>query len=109
MITYDWNCKTVDIYPEKSGFNNVIFQVHWIVTGTSDDAEPILATAYGVELLDTDNITNFTSFENVTNNQVTTWVMDKMGYYRVSKIEENINKQINEIKNPSRITMTIAN
>ena len=109
MITYDWNCKTVDVMPAKDGFNNVIFQVHWIVTGISDDAEPITATVYGVESLDTDNITNFISFENITNEQVATWVIDKMGDYRVSKIEENINKQINEIKNPSSITMTIAN
>jgi len=109
MITYDWNCKTVDVMPAKDGFNNVIFQVHWIVTGTSDDEEPVSATVYGVESLDIDSITNFTSFENITNEQVATWVIDKMGDYRVSKIEDNINKQINEIKNPSRVTMTIAN
>ena len=108
MITYDWNCKTVDVIPTKDGLTNVIFQVHWIVTGTSDDDEPITSTMIGVESLDTDNITDFTSFEDITNEQVTAWVINKMGDEKVSMIKETINKNIEEIKNPSSITMTIA-
>ncbi|MDB4378179.1 hypothetical protein N9Z41_00265 [bacterium] len=87
----------------------MIFQVHWIVTGTSDDTEPITSTMIGVESLDTDNITDFTSFEDITNEQVTAWVTNKMGDEKVSMIKETINIQIEEIKNPKQITMTIAN
>ena len=37
MTTYNWNCKTVDCYPEQDNEADVVYNVHWIVTGTSDD------------------------------------------------------------------------
>ena len=36
MTTYNWNCKTVDCYPEQDNEADVVYNVHWIVTGTSD-------------------------------------------------------------------------
>jgi hypothetical protein len=30
MITYDWNCKTVDVHPQEEGKTNVVYNVHWI-------------------------------------------------------------------------------
>ena len=37
MITYDWNCKTVDVHPQEEGETDVVYNVHWIVTGTKED------------------------------------------------------------------------
>lgn len=107
MITYDWNCKNVEVIPEKDGFTNVIFRVYWVVTGTSDDSEPIIATMFGVESLNTDNITDFIPFEDITNEQVTSWVTNNIGDEEVASIKEDINRQIEQVKNPKPIIMTI--
>ena len=32
MITYDWDCKTVDTYPKHTGESDVVCNVHWRVT-----------------------------------------------------------------------------
>ena len=37
MITYNWNCKTVDAYVEEAGNDDVVYNVHWIVTGTTTE------------------------------------------------------------------------
>lgn len=107
MTTYDWNCKNVEVIPEKDGFTNVISHVHWVLRGKSDDTEPIIATMFGVESLDTDNITDFISFEDITNEQVTSWVTNNFGDEEVASIKEDVDKQIEQVKNPKRIIMTI--
>ena len=37
MATYDWNCKKVDIHPQEEGKTNVVYNVHWVVTGVDGD------------------------------------------------------------------------
>ena len=38
--TYTWDCKTVDVYPTNQEETDVVYNVHWIVTGTSDELDP---------------------------------------------------------------------
>ena len=35
-MTYTWNNKTVDVYPSLEGYSDVVFNVHWTLTGTDD-------------------------------------------------------------------------
>ena len=39
-VTYEWNCKTVDVHPTKGSETDVVYNVHWIVTGVSDELDP---------------------------------------------------------------------
>jgi hypothetical protein len=113
MITYNWNCKTVDTYPTHAGESDVVYNVHWRVTGLSEELDsqgnPYQATNIGTQTLNTEDITDFIPVDELTNKQVAEWVKSIMGEEEVSRIEESIKNQINEIKNPSSITMTIAN
>ena len=47
MITYDWNCKKVDVHPQKEGETDVVYNVHWIVTGVDGD---YLASCIGTQV-----------------------------------------------------------
>ena len=38
--TYTWDCKTVDVYPTNQEETDVVYNVHWIVTGTSSELDP---------------------------------------------------------------------
>ncbi len=113
MITYNWNCKTVDTYPTHAGESDVVYNVHWRVTGISEELDsqgnPYQATNIGTQTLNTEDITDFIPVDELTNKQVAEWVKSTMGEEEVSRIEESIKNQINKIKNPSSITMTIAN
>ena len=108
MINYNWNCKTVDVYPANGDYTDVVYNVHWIVTGEDEDAN-VSATNIGTQVLDTSDITDFIPFNELTNEEVVAWVKSAIGEEMVSELENNIEKEISEKKNPTSITMTIEN
>ena len=114
MITYDWNCKTVDAYVEQDNEADVVYNVHWIVTGTSDEVDPnspetfYQATNIGTQTLDTSEIINFIPFDEVTNEEVVAWTQAAMGVEQVTQIEAGIASQIESLIHPTTITLTVG-
>jgi len=112
MITYNWNCKTVDAYLEKDNEADVVYNVHWIVTGVSDTVDPqgnpYSATSIGTQTLDTSEIINFIPFDQVTNAEVVAWTQDAMGEEKVTTIEASIASQIESLIHPTTITLTVG-
>jgi hypothetical protein len=112
MVNYNWNCKTVDAYVEQDNESDVVYNVHWIVTGTSDTVDPqgnaYNATNIGTQTLDTSVITDFIPFDQVTNEEVVAWTQAAMGEDQVAQIEANIANQIELLITPTTITLTIG-
>jgi hypothetical protein len=103
----NWDCKTIDVYThEHNGHEQVIYNVHWRVTKEDGDYS---ASEYGTQSLNTEDIQNFTPFDDVTSEMVEGWVKDAMGEEKVSDIEESLNQQIEKEKNPSSETITLDN
>jgi len=112
MVTYNWNCRTVDAYVEQNAEADVVYNVHWIVTGTSDELDPqdnpYSATSIGTQTLDTSAIVNFIPFADVTNEEVVTWTQDAMGAEQVTAIETGIANQIALLIAPVSVTLTVG-
>jgi len=112
MTTYNWNCKTVDCYPEQDNEADVVYNVHWIVTGTSDQVDPqgspYSATNIGTQTLDTSQITTFIPFDQLTNDEVVAWTKRAMGDEQVASIEASIQSQIDSLITPTSVTLTIG-
>jgi len=111
MTTYNWNCKTVDAYPLVGENADVVYNVHWRVTAVSDQVDPegnaYQASSIGTQNLNTDDITDFIPFDQLTNDQVVQWVKDAMGEERVSSLESNLESQIDNLITPTSVTLTI--
>ena len=112
MVTYEWNCKTVDVYPEEGGNADVVYNVHYIVNGISDtlnpEGIPYSSTNIGTQLLSVSEIPNFIPFDQLTNEQVVSWTQTAMGVEQVSLIEENISESIQNKITPTSITLVIG-
>ena len=112
MTTYNWNCKTVDCYPEQDNEADVVYNVHWIVTGVSDQVDPqggfYSATNIGTQTLDTSQITTFIPFDQLTNDEVVAWTKGAMGDEQVASIEASIQSQIDSLITPTSVTLTIG-
>jgi hypothetical protein len=112
MTTYNWNCKTVDAYPQDGEYTDLVYNVHWIVTGVSDELDPqgvaYSATIIGTQTLDTSEVTDFIPFEDLTNEQVVTWTKSAMGTEQVDSIEASIQSQIDALITPTTVTLTIG-
>ncbi len=56
--SYEWNCKTCDVYPEYEDEQDVVVVVHWRLNATSSETHevngedvPYTASVYGTETL----------------------------------------------------------
>ena len=112
MITYDWNCKTVDAYPQDGDYSDLVYNVHWRTTGVSDQLDPdglaYSATIMGTQSLDVSDVTDFIPFEDLTNEIVVGWTKSALGEEQVASIEANITAQIEQIIKPTSVTLTIG-
>ena len=105
-MTYTWNNKTVDTYPTLEGNTDVIFNVHWILTGK--DADGNTGSTYGTISLDTSDLTNFTAFADITEEMINGWVEAAMGAEEVQAKKDAIDAQITAQINPTVVTKTIG-
>ena len=112
MINYDWNCRTVDARPLEEGETDVVYNVHWRVTGTSDELNPE-GNAYSAGSIGTQTVTwnpegTFIPFEDLTNEIVVEWTQAAMGEEQVASIEASIANQIESLIHPTSVTLTIG-
>ena len=105
MIIYDWNCKTVDVHPQEEGQTDVVYNVHWVVTGTDGDYS---SNAIGTQVVPLSEDSTFIPFEDLTNEIVVEWTKEAMGEETVESIEAGIASQIESLINPTSVTMTIG-
>ena len=109
---YNWNCKTVDVHPTEGSETDVVYNVHWIVTGVSDELDPqgnpYQSTSIGTQTVPLDSESEFIPFEDLTNEIVVEWTKDAMGTEQVTSIEASIQRAIDLEINPTSVTMTIA-
>ena len=120
MITYDWNCRRVDARPLEDGQKDVVYNVHWIVKGTSDvlvpgseELPPGSPTFYQASAMGAQTVTwnpegTFIPFEDLTNEIVVEWTQAAMGEEQVASIEASIASQIESLIHPTSVTLTIG-
>ena len=105
MITYNWNCKTVDVHPQEEEQTDVVYNVHWTVTGVDGDYS---VTNIGTQVVPLIEGGTFIPFEDLTNEIVVVWTKEAIGQDEVGQIETSIASQIEALINPTSVTMTIG-
>tara|TARA_R110000822_G_scaffold45861_9_gene122442 strand:- start:7287 stop:7712 length:426 start_codon:yes stop_codon:yes gene_type:complete len=107
MITYNWDCRTVDAYVRDGEHKDLVYKVHWRLEGVSDVPLVSISTT-GTQGISISDVTNFIPFEDLTNEMVVAWTKEAMGEYQVSVEEADIAARIEEIINPVSVTLTIG-
>ena len=121
-INYTWNVATVDTKPSVTDENaitetDVIYNVHWRLTGTDDtntyedengDDVNYTADVYGTQSLDISDLGSFTAFDDVTASDVEGWVTTAMGTDEVQNLKDAIAAKITEAITPTSETKTIG-
>ena len=104
-INYTWDVSTVDV-KEIDGKADTVFNVHWRLTGTDDanndaDGNPQVAIVYGSIGLDTEDLSDFTAFADLTVSDVQGWVEAAMGEEEVQAKKDSLNATIAELVTPT--------
>lgn len=109
-ITYIWDCRKVDTYPTSGEYKDVVFNVHWSLTGKTIVADieysALLTGSQKITFLN--NTNTFVPFENLTNSLVSQWVQDGMGPEQVALYKSTINTMIEDQIVPVVITRIIS-
>lgn len=101
MIAYNWADISFDCKIEEDGLQNVIEIIHWRYVGTDGD---ISVDLYGAQVVPNPNPDNFTPYEEVSSEMVASWLEEILD---IKSLQENIAKQIQEKKNPTRVTLPL--
>ena len=97
-ITNTWGVQQLDCYPEEDGETDVVFTVHWTLTGTDGTYS---GNVYGSQGVSIDPDAPFTPYADLTETQVIGWVQAAMGAEQVASYEANVAEQIaNQIDPP---------
>jgi hypothetical protein len=91
----------MDTFVEYEGQPNVIFAIHWTLTGVNGDYTASVDSVTGVSFSED---TVFTPYAGLTEAQVIGWVQDTMGTEQVTAYEENVSQQINNQIVPPVVT-----
>jgi hypothetical protein len=115
MITYTWDCRTVDCYPTKDEqgveLTDVVYNIHWRLTGTEESGgKKYSATVIGTQMVAAEDIdpATFVPFEDLTNEIATGWCTTSMGPEQVTNLETSVANQIAGQINPTSITLVIG-
>ena len=100
-ITYVWNVTQLDCYPQADGETDVVFTVHYNLTGTQDDYTGYIYGTVGVTL---DPEAPFVPYNDLTLEQCVGWVQDALGEEGVAAAEGNVADQIENQINPRVVT-----
>jgi hypothetical protein len=112
-INYAWDVSTVDTYPTKDSNSDVVYNVHWRLKATDDantdsDGNNWTAEVYGSQGLDTDDISSFTAFADLTSSDVQGWVEAALGADEVTALKTGLDAQIAEKITPTSVQKTIG-
>ncbi len=112
-ISYEWDCKTCDTYPTKSGKSDVVYNVHWRLTATDDtnkdsNGNNWTASICNTQEVSTDDLSNFKNWSSLTNSDVQGWVEAAMGANKVTKLKSGLDVQIAEKITPTSVQKTIG-
>lgn len=76
--TYSWQINALDTYPSQEDLADVVYNVHWGLTATSDQTDAD-GNAYTVNFIGTQTVTapdadDYTAFEDLTQGIVEAWL-----------------------------------
>jgi hypothetical protein len=71
MTTFTWSVSQLDCYPQLDSHNDVVFVVHWQLTGTDGTYNGSVYSTCGVTYKSN---TPYTPYANLTKDQVLGWI-----------------------------------
>jgi hypothetical protein len=102
-LTYWWEYPAFDCYPDKDGYIDVVFTVHWRYNAKDDAGHS--AVVYSTQAVSYKEGDPFVPFADLTPEIVTGWVTTAMGPEKVAELQANLAAQIEQQIHPSQVTL----
>jgi hypothetical protein len=104
-----WSIASLDRQVSLDGKADVVTAVHWEVidtetVGSGDDEITYRGRVYGSIGLDTSDLSSFTPYEDITEENAIAWAKVALGSDEVAKWEKSVADQKSEAKTPTKGT-----
>jgi hypothetical protein len=100
-IEYNWSIKSLECYPEKDGFTDVVFNVYWCLSGDDSNNKAQISCQSSISL---DKHSTYIPFEDLTEEIIVNWVIETLGEDEVEKFKLMVNNQLLKKANPVVMT-----
>ena len=112
MNTYFWSVNSMTSYPTYESQTDVVFQVVWSCTATSDQINPQTNAPYKATFNSIAPITyiagsEFTPYPQLTQTEVIGWVQTYLGAEGVVNVQASCDKQIDNQILPPAVTLPL--
>jgi hypothetical protein len=98
---YQWVISQLDTAPSEDALTDVVKIVHWRYQATDADYS---ADIYGAMACATPSDTDFTVYDDLTQDQVIAWLEASLD---VDAFKENLDQQIEDQKNPPIVNLPL--
>jgi hypothetical protein len=100
-VTYNWVVERMDCFPQMQDQTNVVFTVFWRLDATDGTHT---SSVFGAQAIPYTDLTGFTPYATLTQDQVVGWVQAAMYPGRVNELEANLAIGIQNLVDPPVVT-----
>ena len=93
-----WSIVQLDYAVSLDSKTNVVTNIHW--NCTDEDADGNAGRTYGSQGIPTDDLSDFTAYDDITEAKAVAWVKAALGDDGVSDQEDSVAAQIAVLKTP---------
>ena len=93
-----WSIVQLDYTVSLDSKTNVVTNIHWDCT--DKDADGNAGRTYGSQGIPTDDLSDFTAYDDITEANAIAWVKAALGDDGVSNQEDSVAAQIADLKTP---------
>ena len=93
-----WSIVQLDYDVSLDGETNVVTNIHW--NCTDEDADGNHGRTYGSQGIPTDDLSDFTAYDDITEANAIAWLKSALGEDGVSDQEDSVAAQIAVLKTP---------
>lgn len=94
-VTWTWTFPALDTAPAEDGLSDVVKAVHWQLTGAAEDG--LALSAVGIAQLESPDVEQFKPFEQLTHDDVLSFVLSKIDQ---DEVKEGVLASMNQVRNP---------
>lgn len=96
-MSLTWKIEQLNCKPSFDGKTNVVETIHWRLNGVDGD---YATSVYGSQGVTYEESTDFIEYDNLTEDQLISWVKDILGEEQVTNYENSVISQLELLKNP---------
>lgn len=107
--TYSWTINALDTYPTQDSLTDVVYNIHWALTATSDqtDDEGVAysATSIGTQTVGAPDADSFTAFDSLTQADVEGWL--EASDLDITALKDGLDSRVSEQIAPTSETKDV--